>query len=153
MLLEVRRDEQSTFHAKEIERKEEHFAETNDLKSTSKRKSLKFHRCGGPYSHHKICPAKGKDCLKCGKKNHFANKYRSKRNRQQAQQNKGRKPALHPLDHDNSYQISEEDYLHGIHRERTKSPQVNVTVWGHSFKMVVDTGVTINVIDHENFPR
>eukprot|EP00112_Aurelia_sp_Birch-Aquarium-sp1_P015232 Seg336.2 transcript_id=Seg336.2/GoldUCD/mRNA.D3Y31 product="hypothetical protein" protein_id=Seg336.2/GoldUCD/D3Y31 len=72
MLLEGRRDEQSTFQAKEIEGKEEHFAEANKLKSTSKQKSLKCHQCGEPFPHDKVCPAKGKDCLKCGKKNHFA---------------------------------------------------------------------------------
>ena len=151
MLLEGRRDEQSTFQAKEIEGKEEHFAEANKLKSTSKQK--KCHQCGGPFPHDKVCPAKGKDCLKCGKKNHFANKCRSKGNRQQVQQNKGRKPILHPLDHDTPSQHSDEDYLYGIHHEHTKSPQINVKVCGHSFKMVVDTGATINVIDQETFAK
>ena len=151
MLLEGRRDEQSTFQAKEIEGKEEHFAEANKLKTTSKQK--KCHQCGGPYPLDKVCPAKGKECLKCGKENHFSNKCRSKGNRQQVQQNKGRKLALHPLDRDNSSRNSYEDYLYGIHYERTKSPQINVTVCGQSFKIVVDTGATINAIDQNTISK
>ena len=41
---------------------------------------------------------------------------------------------------------SDDDYIYGIH-SLDKSPQVNVTVGGHSFSTIVDTGTTINVID------
>ena len=91
--------------------------------------------------------------MKCDKKNHFAKQCCSKNNRQQNRQNKGRKPALHPLDHDICSQNSEPDYLYGNHAASTSSPRVNITACGHTFKMLVDTGATINVIDQNTFSQ
>ena len=153
MLLDGRRDEQSSFQANEIEGKTEPLVETNKLQSGVKKSYLKCHHCGGPFPHDKSCPAEGKTCLKCGKKNHFAKQCRSKSNRHHNRQNKGRKPALHPLDHDICSQNSEPDYLYGIHTASTSSPRVNITACGHTFKMLVDTGATINVIDQNTFSQ
>ena len=43
------------------------------------RSKQQCHFCGGSYPHSKgPCPAKGKDCRKCGKRNHFAKVCRGK---------------------------------------------------------------------------
>ena len=76
MLIEGRRDEQSTFQTKEIESKETKDGEKNRLaqqhgnnisnyKSTCK-------NCGREFPHKGACPARGKTCNNCGKPNHFA---------------------------------------------------------------------------------
>ena len=57
MLLEGRRDEQSTLQAKEIESRDKHYAEANKLTT---QKSLKCFSCGGSYPHTGVCPAKSK---------------------------------------------------------------------------------------------
>ena len=44
--------------------------------------------CGGKYPHDKQCPAKGKNCNKCGKLNHFARVCRSVNNKRNKQSNK-----------------------------------------------------------------
>ena len=84
MLIEGRRDEQSTFQTKEIESKETKDGETNRLaqqhgnnisnyKSTCK-------NCGREFPHKGACPARGKTCNNCGKPNHFATVCRAKQN-------------------------------------------------------------------------
>ena len=47
MLLEGRRDEQSTLQVKEIESKDKNFAEANKLKTRHTQGSLKCFSCGG----------------------------------------------------------------------------------------------------------
>lgn len=69
MLLDGRRDEQSAYQAKNIEAKEQQLEETHKITTP---KSLKCRQCEGQYSHEASCPARGEQCRKCGKQNHFA---------------------------------------------------------------------------------
>ena len=63
MLLEGRRDEQSTYQAKQIESKEAIDGETNKLEQKSSN-SATCRNCGRNYPHTGACPAKGKTCNK-----------------------------------------------------------------------------------------
>ena len=54
---------------------------------------------------------------------------------------------MHPVaqvEHDSD--SSDENYIYAMTSD--KAPKVNVKVCTHSFKATVDTGATINVIDH-----
>ena len=152
MLLEGRRDEQSAFQAKEIECKEKPVAETNRMAT---KKVSKCYSCGRAFPHNGPCPAKGKECNHCGKMNHFSNvcKDKQKQNQKQGRQIKGRKKVVRPLKTEESSNSSEEDYVYAVNNKNNTSPAVNVTVLSHAFKIIVDTGATINVIDENTYAK
>ena len=152
MLLEGRRDEQSTFQAKEIESKEKPVAETNRMAT---KKVSKCYSCGRAYPHNGPCLAKGKECNHCGKMNHFSNvcNDKKKQNQKPGRQIKGRKKDVRPLKTEESSNSSEEDYVYAVNNKNNTSPAVNVTVLSHAFKIIVDTGATINVIDENTYAK
>ncbi|XP_065058439.1 uncharacterized protein LOC135686182 [Rhopilema esculentum] len=104
MLLEGRRDEQSTLQVKEIESKDKNFAEANKLTTRHTQGPLKCFSCGGSYPHTGTCPAKGRECKMCNKQGHFANVCREKTSgnkfrQQRGPRNQNRKPkTVHSLD-------------------------------------------------------
>ena len=160
MLIEGRRDEQSTFQTKEIESKETKDGETTRLaqqhgnnisnyKSTCK-------NCGREFPHKGACPARGKTCNNCGKPNHFATVCRAKQNLIRIPR-KTRKNKQHghrnirTLDTEQN-SSSDEEYLYTV-TDAKPDNKVNVTVGGSKFKIAVDTGATINVIDYGTFEQ
>ena len=73
MLLQGRRDEQSSYQIKNIESKEPTEANANKLDGKSTKPEAKTcHYCGREYPHVGQCPAKGQTCCTCGKTNHFS---------------------------------------------------------------------------------
>ena len=160
MLLDGRRDETSSYQAKEIENTAEPaHASTQQMKTTSE-KQCRY--CGGVFPHKTVCPAKGKECHKCGRRNHFASVCRGTpnstkprpyaRQRNTKQSKKGTR-LIRQLEDQNSATDSNDEYMYTVRPQVSKStsPQVNVNVHEHSFKMTVDTGATINVIDSATF--
>ena len=111
------------------------------------------HYCGGTYPHKGPCPAKGKECRKCGKSNHFAKVCRGKQQpaskspytRRQHKQRPDKKP-IHPIHQDESDSDSTEDYLYTVHTPK-KSPRVRVT------DATLDTGASLNVIDRATYEK
>jgi hypothetical protein len=71
ILLDGRRAEQSEYQARHIESKEPSTDGLHKIQHTPKRTTT-CRNCGGIYPHEGQCPAKGKECRKCGKCNHFA---------------------------------------------------------------------------------
>ena len=117
MLLEGRRDEQSTYQAKQIESKEPTDGETNKVEHKASSSSI-CRNCGRNYPHTGVCPAKGKTCNSCGKSNHFAVVCRGKQNQTRETMNRNQtyksskkhKPKnLKTLDAESN--SSDEDYL------------------------------------------
>ena len=102
-----------------------------------------------------MCPAKGKKYNYCKKPNHFAAVCREKQKETQSLKSPARRAKTYKnnarrnvktLDTESS-SSSYEDYLYSL----TKSKQdnkVNVTVGRAKFKTTIDSGATINVIDH-----
>ena len=163
MLIEGRRDEQSKFQATDIESKEVKIAETNQVSksyrvNTEKKPTAKCRNCGGAYPHTGPCPARGKQCYKCSKLNHFASVYQGKRNSTKfthASKTNTRskyKKTVHPLTHDTD-SSTEDDYLYAAKRHDVVSTTVNITVCNHKFPVTIDTGATINVINYETFAQ
>ncbi len=62
MLIDGRRDEMSSYQAKDIESKEKTVAETNRMET---KKVSKCYSCGRAYPHTGPCPAQGKECNHC----------------------------------------------------------------------------------------
>ena len=80
MLTLSRSLETSKLQAAHIENneKEEAVARIKKNKNFSKNKSNKCFQCGESYPHKDVCPAKGKTCGKCNKKNHLTQFCRTK---------------------------------------------------------------------------
>ena len=154
MLLDGRRDEISKFQSKAIEGKPELRAEANQVTITSR----KCRNCGGSHNHTSPCPAHGLECHYCGKSNHFAKVCRSKskagrKPKKSPQRKPVRAPSsknLRPLTHSASESDSEA-YLYPVQNKQAARPHAKITVSGHSFDIMVDTGASINVIDRNTF--
>ena len=130
MLLEGRRDEQSTYQAKQIESKEVIDGETNELEQKSSN-SATCRNCGRNYPHTGTCPAKGKTCNNCGKPNHFAAVCRGKQiqprvPRKQAYKS-SKKHKSKNLKTDTESNSSDDDYLYTMTHQKNNN-KVNVTV-------------------------
>ena len=76
-----------------------------------------------------------------------------KQNQKPGRQIKGRKKDVRPLKTEESSNSSEEDYVYAVNNKNNTSPAVNVTVLSHAFKIIVDTGGTINVIDENTYAK
>ena len=90
ILLDGRRDEQSAFQPHDIENKESGRNEVSKISQTEKI----CRNCGGSYPLTGNCPAKNRQCKKCGKFNHFAKVHRGKsqhKENHEANQEKRRK--------------------------------------------------------------
>jgi hypothetical protein len=150
--LDGRRAEQSEYQARDIESKEPSTDGLHKVHTTPKRTTT-CRNCGGIYPHEGQCPAKGKQCRKCGKCNHFAKVCRGQSKFKQNETKSGgkhpKKP-INPIDRaENDTDSSDEDYIYAIKDQET--PKVIVKVCQHSFKATVDTGATINVIDKTTY--
>ena len=72
ILLERRRAEQSAYQAREIESQQPTQDDLHKISSKPLKRTTTCRNCGGTYPHEGPCPAKGKQCRKCGKYNHYA---------------------------------------------------------------------------------
>ena len=111
----------------------------------------------GTYPHKSQRPAKGKECRKCSKLDHFAKVCRkqkppaSKPSYPRHKRNeKTNKNLLNPVQQADSDSDSIEDYLYNVNTNK-KSPTVRVTVGKHCFDATLDTGASLNVIDRGTY--
>ena len=65
-----------------------------------------------------------------------------------------KKKHIRPIQHktNNDSSSNSDDYLYAMQADKS-SPKVNVKMLRHKFKMTVDTGATINVIDRKTFQK
>ena len=117
--------------------------------------------CGGIYPHKKECPAKGKNCLNCGKLNHLAKVCRSK---QQETKRQGRKERVfevsdeYPLpDNDNLSDefvgnIESNHFVFNVNKLEIQScPTFDITIEGSKLNVLADSGATINLMSYQTF--
>ena len=88
------------------------------LHNTPHAGNAKCRNCGGHYPHAESCPAKGKLCNHCHKRNHFATVCRQ---RKYTPINEVKTSASRPM-HDNSSASSNDEYCYGVHGKKTKTP-------------------------------
>ena len=170
MLLDGRRDEMSSYQAKDIESKTEETLSTNRFQAQQAKPKAKGQRtcynCGGAWPHEQRCPAKGKVCRKCNKTDHFASVCRSQnstkgqtfhRMRGNSTMNKRNqvKPVQHHNDKDN--ESSSDEYMYAIQHKTMEQKKgcryIKTKVGGQYVTMMVDTGASINVLDRNTFEK
>ena len=173
MLLDGRRDEMSSYQAKDIESKSEETLVTNRFQTQQTKpkanKERKCYNCGGAWPHEHSCPAKGKVCRKCQKNDHFARVCRSKNktkgqasNETVSKQESNKKNLVKPLQHhddtDNEssaeiFQHALQQSLQGIHGVRNiaddiivhgKSREEHDTALRNCLKRLQEKGLTLN---------
>ncbi|XP_053380302.1 uncharacterized protein K02A2.6-like [Mercenaria mercenaria] len=116
-------------------------------KPNVKQKQRKCRNCGFEYPHKTKCPAQGKECLYCHKKNHFESVCRSKTM-------KSRK--THNLNDYSSSDDSDQsdNYAFGLTvNAMSRRPYVSALVNGHNVKFLIDTGSSVNVLDQETYNK
>ena len=101
--------------------------------------------CGGEYPHESECPAKGKTCNFCKKKNHFAKYCKSKTGNRTAKEVKV-KAVQQEVD------SSEEEYVFTVNsKHRDKTPSITARVNNIPLPMLIDTGATSNIMSFATY--
>ena len=125
----------------------------------------KCRQCGQRWPHKSgPCPAKGLECRKCGKPNHFAKVCRTKGSSTarpttkisfapQKQRRLVRQIVEQTPEHQTSSSDDEYMFILGQSSDKSKIPFVSVTVNGVSTDMIVDTGASTNVLDEVAFQK
>ena len=115
--------------------------------------------CGGPTPHLNTCSAKGKECHNCGKMNHFVKYCRRKptkgrKSGQSRTQTFSRsRPCTQVKQLVHGQSDTDDEYFYPVRDSKTTRPHATIKVLGHSFDSLIDTGASINVLDHETFLR
>ena len=168
MLQEGRRKEFSSYQSKDIEAslKEEVIEEVrlkkksggnSNGKDVVEKVSVKnkvqqrraCFNCGGEFPHKKICPAKGKQCERFGRYNHFSSccmkrlsrdapQVAKKLNECAPKNNEEMKNVRTKLQIDEN--SSDEDYLYLLQFSNKKQPCANINIKERKVKMTIDTG-------------
>ena len=112
--------------------------------SREKYDAKKCFKCGYDYPHVGKCPAIGKNCNKCGGKDHFTRVCPKQKGENRVQQ-------LDVKQNVERGSSSDDDYIfkvneHDEHKPSSKHPYVNVKLGTDSLDMLVDTGATVNII-------
>ena len=165
LLIAGRQIEMSNFQVADIEQKQFERQELHALRKNTRQQPSKgtCRNCGGEWPHEKgNCPARGKECRKCGKLNHFARQCRSSKpdnevpNQYPESNRRGNKirPVVGPPDNQSESSSSDESsYCYAVKTTAKNNPTTKVTINKHQVKFTVDTGSTINVIDQSTFKQ
>ena len=131
-------------------------------------RNVKCGLCGGKYPHQGICPAQGKQCLNCGKMNHFAQVCRSKPNNR-SKSTRPRKPSkvshrARSVDIEDSScgeastlvdadgNNSDEYTFHiGMQETQTAKPIFQVRIMDTPIHIMADSGATVNIMSKRDF--
>ena len=121
----------------------------NDQQNKKTVKKGKCHACGfqGHYSADPQCPAKGKQCRKCGKSNHFESCCKTKPKTYQKKKDKVRNVEVVSHDQD---QV-ESEYAFSVldkHYDFT-SGKVPICVGGVTLTVLIDSGASCNVLNRK----
>ena len=161
--------------AKRADRKHDNIRQRQTMETNNQYSNDLCNYCG---FHHESrrCPAYGKDCRACGKKNHFESMCRT-RNKQDSRyqqsrggmiQNRNRKNVRKTVNENNlsedSDQYDEDDYFDGsvkhvakigkvkaICRRSNKEKTVKIHLGDVEMKVEPDSGADVNVMDEEHF--
>eukprot|EP00795_Rhopilema_esculentum_P016997 gene16999-8501_t len=162
MLLDGQRDETSTQQASSIEGNTEIKQEVHRVIQSQHKKghvqTKKCHQCGGSYPHkNQTCPAAGKICHKCGKKNHFA-KYCMSKTQQVPRKTQPFKRHVRPIttksvNKAQSDSDSDFDYLYAVKQKKKPGNAVTAKISDYKCDLLVDTGASVNILDEETFSQ
>ena len=100
-----------------------------------------------------ICPARGKNCLRCGKSNHFARACSSRKPNRFGSQVRAleRHPDPGTNHPDGESEVTEEVYLYRITGDKSSNPTVTVQVNTVPVTLHLDTQADVTVITEKHF--
>ena len=121
--------------------------------------------CGKSYPHPDAypCPAKGKRCRICGKKNHFQSVFKSGPKKPSVGKTRNTRifavqHAPTPIKQENPASSSSlsskssSEIVFGIHKTDTSlPPKAKVKLNNHDIEMMIDIGASIKILDNETF--
>ena len=144
MLTLSRSLETSKLQAAHIENneKEEEVARIKKKKHFSKNKSNKCFQCGESYPHKDVCPAKGKTCGKCNKKNHLTQFCRTKHIKQIDKTEE----TSSECEDNNQYAFTAINVC-----KEEKRPTTDIKLCSTKINILVDTGASVNLIDSTTY--
>lgn len=135
-------------------------ASVSRIRSTDSRQQGECYRCGSRshYGSSPNCPARGKVCKKCGGRDHFKKKCRSKtvkvegkeEDRKDDKPYKKRRQKQSKVKHveAESESDSEEGYTF-MTRSSAPKHKITITVGGVDINVIVDSGSDVNIIDRQ----
>ena len=146
-----------------------HSGSVNRLKKThfqkekSTGKSSVCYNCGGEWPHKGQCPAHGKICKKCGRKNHFARVCKSKQlapprisnKTYHGGDNKAKPNKVRNIEEQNDEYSSDSDgvysmyHISGTHSSNKYTCEIMIN--GKMVQMEVDSGSDVSLISEEVF--
>ncbi|CAB4000606.1 PREDICTED: uncharacterized protein LOC107336737 [Paramuricea clavata] len=104
--------------------------------------------------------AKGKECRKCSKLNHFARVCQSAPAKARGQrQDRGRWQGRHenkpirPLNVSDNESSDSDNYCYSVNDTKTQNPYTKLKINNRNVKFTVDTGSSINIIDQQTFEQ
>lgn len=108
--------------------------------------------CGYDSNHSKDkCPAKGQRCRGCDVVGHFESVCRSRKSKQ-PQKGKCRVMKVDQVSQPPDTDDSEAEYIFGV-GPKTSTPSVGIDIHGEIFPFFIDTGASVNIIDHKTFEK
>lgn len=136
----------------------------NDDRRTNQRQSTsKCYNCGNSWPHvDSPCPARGKSCRNCDRLGHFAKVCRSTTTMPSRHRNK---QTVRNIDQDSASSSDSDEWLYTLHKgqqkptktpstiHRVNLPQAKIKINNVNFKLMIDTGASINVLDENTFTK
>ena len=156
-------------HGKLQSRPKQHQWKGHKTKSNEKRDEKPCHYCGksGDHKPGQNCPAYGKQCLKCGKYNHFAKCCKSNPSKETTESNKGTKPQQKQRQQQrvkkttDSSEDSDDGFLQQTARHlnyeakrvrsSNKTNTVRLRIADLDANVEPDSGASINIMDEYQF--
>jgi predicted Zn-ribbon and HTH transcriptional regulator len=116
-----------------------------DMGSVDKKECYK---CGFDFPHKNgPCPAIGKVCKSCGRKNHFQSVCKSKFKSKSSESENG--PRIRYLREGDQ----EVDYTFNLQSASKKLPKTNIKINGRETSILVDSGSTVNILSYDACKR
>lgn len=128
--------------------------------NTHQNKTVKCRNCGGDFPHrHGSCPAKGKTCAYCKKRDHFVSvcfkKKKKERQYKVKQVDLDQASCTESENELDESENSETDISFGItvNQVKRKPPKTEILINGLKCKLLVDTGSSINLLNESALQR
>ena len=127
---------------------------------SSRKQNTPCGNCGFALPHHGPCPAKGKNCNACGKRNHFAKVCRTVKKPNSQGKHLPCVPIHHLTEERNEHcppytspPTSDNEFLFTLASTSTKTPIVIVKINDQPVKMLLDAGASTDILDTATYDK
>ena len=127
---------------------------------SSRKQNAPCGNCGFALLHHGRCPAKGKNCNACGKRNHFAKVCRTVKKPNSQGKHLPCVPIHRLTEESNEHcppytspPASDDEVLFALASTSTKTPIVKVKINDQPVKMLLATGASTDILDKATYDK